>query len=343
MPERADPPVEVEPRLEEAAADAFLARNRFDVRALVAKADHRLLAGDHRTAASFYAFAVKSAARASEASPEARHAEEMRDWLGERFRQHILAGLESSGFPEKTWPERFRTALRIMFGERQRDLVCERFPQLPQLFFYPGLPYIDFADPAALPWRKELEARFAGMREEAVALLRDAQGFAPYVARTSDRPHGDVHGLLENPDWSSLYLWSNGGPVRENVARCRRTFDAVTEHAPLCHVGRRAPAVLLSLLKPGAHIPPHNGMLNVRYICHLPLVVPQGCSLRVGERVVEWKEGKLLAFDDTVEHEARNESDRDRLVLIFDIWNPNLTAEEQTLVRTMLEIVDHYR
>ena len=31
--------------------------------------------------------------------------------------------------------------------------------------------------------------------------------------------------------------------------------------------------VLFSVLKPGVRIPPHNGFLNSRLICHLPLIV----------------------------------------------------------------------
>ncbi len=266
----------------------------------------------------------------------------MRDWLAERFRHHILSGLEAVGFPSEGWPPRFRAALEIMFGDRQRELVFEQFPQLPNIFFYPKLPYVDFADPALFPWRGGLEARFRELRDEASALLVDTVDFSPYVGRTTDRPQGDVHGLLENPDWSSLYLWTNGGAVEENVKRCPKTYQAVTEHVPLCRIGRMAPAVLYSLLKPGAHIPPHTGMLNIRYICHLPLIVPPNCSLRVGERTVEWQEGKLLAFDDTVEHEARNGSGEDRLVLIFDVWNPHLSEEEKLVIRRMLEIVDDY-
>ena len=138
-------------------------------------------------------------------------------------------------------------------------------------------------------------------------------------------------------------MWTNGGPVEENVARCPRMFEAVTGLVPLCRIGSKAPAILLSLLKPGAHIPPHTGMLNIRYICHLPLIVPPDCTLRVGQRTTQWQEGRIVAFDDTVEHEAWNRSDRDRLVLIFDVWNPDLAEDERRIVARMLEIVDSYR
>ncbi len=331
------------PEISEAEAEQRLTQNRFDVPALVAKADHRFLAGDHRTAASFYAFAARCAAQQDPNEGAAERARAMRGWLADHFQHHILESLKSAGFPRSDWPPRFSKALAIMFGERQRDLVFEQFPQMPNIFFYPDLAYVDFADPSLFPWRSGLEARFRELRDEASALLADTADFSPYVSRTADRPQGDVHGLLENPDWSSLYLWNNGGPVQQNVARCPRTYEAVREHVPLCSIGRLAPAVLFSLLKPGARIPPHTGMLNVRYICHLPLIVPPNCSLRVGTRTTSWQEGKLLAFDDTVEHEAKNGSDRDRLVLIFDVWNPQLGEEEKLVIRRMLEIVDDYR
>ncbi|MFL6722184.1 MAG: aspartyl/asparaginyl beta-hydroxylase domain-containing protein, partial [Sphingomonas sp.] len=193
------------------------------------------------------------------------------------------------------------------------------------------------------PWRTDLERRFDELRDEAAMLLADTADFSPYVSRKTDRPQGDVHGMLENSDWSSLYLWRDGAPVEEHVERCPKTFEALVEHVPLCRIGRMAPAVLFSLLKPGAHIPPHTGMVNIRYICHLPLIVPEGCSLRVGGRVGGWQEGKMLVFDDTVEHEARNASPENRLVLIFDVWNPDLSEAEKLAVRAMLEIVADYR
>ena len=329
------------PGLAEEAADRILAQNRFDLTALLAKADHRFLAGDHRSAAAFYAFAARNFDPRE--APEARRATDMRDWLAERFRHHIVAGIEAAGFASADWPERFRQGLEIMFGDRERDLVTERYPQLPNIFFYPGLPYVDFADVEQFPWRTELEARFPQLREEASALLADTADFSPYVGRTTERPQGDVHGLLESRDWTSLYLRNGGQPVLANAERCPRTFAAVSEVVPLCTIGQMAPAVLFSLLKPGAHIPPHTGMLNVRYICHLPLIVPPDCSFRVGERTVAWQEGKLLAFDDTVEHEARNAGSEDRLVLIFDVWNPHLSEDEKLIVRAMLELVEQYR
>jgi aspartyl/asparaginyl beta-hydroxylase (cupin superfamily) len=84
-------------------------------------------------------------------------------------------------------------------------------------------------------------------------------------------------------------------------------------------------------------------MLNARLICHLPLIVPPGCGFRVGNEVRQWEEGKLLIFDDTIEHEAWNDSNEDRVVLIFDIWRPELSEAERGAVAAMFEAVDAYR
>jgi len=100
--------------------------------------------------------------------------------------------------------------------------------------------------------------------------------------------------------------------------------------------------VLFSILAPGTHIEPHNGMLNTRLICHLPLIVPPGCRLRVGNHVRAVEAGKPMIFDDSIEHEAWNDSDSPRAVLLFEIWRPELTAAERAALTAMYESVSRY-
>ena len=92
---------------------------------------------------------------------------------------------------------------------------------------------------------------------------------------------------------------------------------------------------MFSLLRPGARITPHTGVHNARLICHLPLIVPPGCGFRVGNEIREWEEGKLIIFDDTIEHEAWNEGTADRVVLIFDVWRPELSDQERREVAAL--------
>ena len=145
--------------------------------------------------------------------------------------------------------------------------------------------------------------------------------------------------MMDNPDWSAFYLWKDGDLVSENAARCPRTMAAV-ENIPLCRVNNRSPSVLYSLLRPGARIPPHSGLINTRLICHLPLIVPRDCAFRVGNDIRTPVEGKAWVFDDTMEHEAWNKSDQSRVILLFEIWRPELTEEERGLVSAMFEAMD---
>jgi len=99
-------------------------------------------------------------------------------------------------------------------------------------------------------------------------------------------------------------------------------------------------AIMLSLLAAGQRIPPHTGMINTRLICHLPLIVPGEGALRVGREARQWVEGQLLVFDDSVEHEAWNNAARDRLMLIFGIWRPEIEPIERAQLRALFAAVD---
>jgi aspartyl/asparaginyl beta-hydroxylase (cupin superfamily) len=83
-------------------------------------------------------------------------------------------------------------------------------------------------------------------------------------------------------------------------------------------------------------------MLNTRLICHIPLIVPEGCRLRVGnhERTVE--ADKALLFDDSIEHEAFNDSEEIRVVLLLEVWNPALSAPERQALTAMFGAIGLY-
>jgi beta-hydroxylase len=79
-----------------------------------------------------------------------------------------------------------------------------------------------------------------------------------------------------------------------------------------------------SRLAPHTHVKPHAGWAASVYRMHLPLVVPPGCRLRVAAETRTWQEGRCLIFDDTVEHEAWNDSDLSRGVLLLDFLRPGV-------------------
>src|SRR5262249_19630146 len=139
----------------------------------------------------------------------------------------------------------------------------------------------------------------------------------------------------------AYFLINQGVEQPSHMARCPLTMQAL-KNAPLCHVGSRAPTVFFSILDAATHIPPHSGVTNTRVTVHLPLIVPADCGFRVGNETREWVPGKAWVFDDTIEHEAWNRSDAPRAILIFDIWNPFLSAAERDAVRAATEVVGNY-
>lgn len=132
-------------------------------------------------------------------------------------------------------------------------------------------------------------------------------------------------GLTDQGRWSVLYFYSGGRPVEETVRACPRTAELLDSIPGAGEAGHS----YLSVLRGGTHIKRHFGPINTRLRCHLPLIVPEGPRIRIGEEMQKWREGEFLVFDDSFDHEVWNDSDQERIVLIMDFWHPDLTAAER--------------
>src|SRR3954469_3670715 len=106
---------------------------------------------------------------------------------------------------------------------------------------------------------------------------------------------------------------------------------------PQPEVRGASPNAMFSLLAPKTRIPAHTGAANTRLVCHLPLIVPPGCGFRVGATTREWRVGETFVFDDTIEHEAWNDSDELRVVFIVDLWQAAPGAEDRVAIAAMME------
>ncbi len=207
----------------------------------------------------------------------------------------------------------------------------------------PRLPAITFYDDALFPWMRELESRTCAIKTELQEMLASkGEDFVPYIQYRPGDPVNQWDKLNHSRNWSGFHLYANGEPVAEHLAQCPRTAEALAlvdavDIAGLC------PNAMFSALAPGAHIPPHTGETNARLVAHLPLVVPERCSYRVGYDWRQWQEGKCWVFDDTIEHEARNDSDQLRVILMFDVWNPLLSQAEREMATAMTSAMRDWR
>lgn len=310
---------------EERAVDALLALEPRAIRGHIMKADCRHAAGDKSGALTLYSSALRIAAGQqvpNDLLAELNRVEALAAGLSGEFQDRREAALVAQGLTPDKRSARFQRSLNILSGKEQI------YVQEPTVYYFPGLPQIQYYDPASFAWAKGIEAATGAIRAELDALLSvGTDDFVPYIRSDPNRPRLDDNKLLDNRDWSALFLCENGRRFDDVIARCPNTWNAIL-NAPQPHVSN-SPTVMFSLLRGGARITPHTGTHNTRLTCHLPLIVPPDCRFRVGSEVRQWEEGKLLIFDDTIEHEAWNDSTQDRVVLIFDIWRPELTDREK--------------
>jgi aspartyl/asparaginyl beta-hydroxylase (cupin superfamily) len=327
---------------DEAQIDVLLEREPRNIEALVKKGEFREAGKDDRAAAAFYKAALSAAAAAQPLPMSLRPAIE-RAQVGitqceARFEAHVDAALADAGFRPDRRPPRFQESLDLMRGRRSTVLQLQQ----PTSYYFPGLPQRRYYERSELPWASEIEAAAPAILDELKQHVSSGgDGFSPYMVTDPSRPRSEYHGLIDNPDWSTLYIYEKGGRSPTVGQYFPRTLGAV-EKLDLPHITVRAPSILFSRLSAGARIPPHHGVMNARLICHLPLIVPAGCGFRVGGETRQWREGELLVFDDTVEHEAWNEGTSDRIILIFDVWRPEISADERRAITALFECVDNY-
>ena len=172
-------------------------------------------------------------------------------------------------------------------------------------------------------------------------LATDQDGMVPYISYEDGLPLNQWKELNHSRRWGAYFLWNEGRREEAHLERCPRTAAALRE-LPQVDVPGRGPTAFFSVLDARTTIPPHTGVTNTRLTVHLPLVVPEGCRFRVGGEMRGWRVGSGWVFDDTIEHEAWNDSNMPRAILIFDVWNPQLTPLERELVREATVVLAEY-
>jgi aspartyl/asparaginyl beta-hydroxylase (cupin superfamily) len=315
---------------EREAIDSALDVDPHFVPALLAKADWMERFGTTAAAAATYQNALKISPAEqdwpADFRPRLQYASDYVKRYTLALHEHLQSRLASNiGALSPGLAERWREAASIRAG------LSQPYASIANQLHIPRLPAIPFFERSHFPFLDTLEAKTDVIRAELEAALgSDREQFKPYIAYQPGDPVAQWSELNHSDRWSAYHLWRNGRPVTKNLERCPETARAL-EAIALADIDGLCPNVFFSALQPHTHIPPHNGESNARLIAHLPLIVPQGCRFRVGFEQREWEVGKVMIFDDTLEHEAVNDSDALRVVLIFDLWNPLLSVEERDL------------
>jgi beta-hydroxylase len=197
----------------------------------------------------------------------------------------------------KEWMLTFRKIISILLSRSsaQRQLsakvAASEAPPIPvvQRTFY---------QTSEFAFAERLEANWLKIRQELEAL--QGEHFVDWSER-----------YLYKEGWSTFGLYAFGIRIEKNCSLCPETTKLVEQIPNLVTAG-------FSSLAAGTHIAPHTGYPDGVLRCHLGLVIPENCAIRIGDETRTWQEGKCLIFDDTIDHEAWNNSDRTRVVLLLD-------------------------
>jgi aspartyl/asparaginyl beta-hydroxylase (cupin superfamily) len=325
------------------AIDAALAADPRNFLGLLMKAAVLERQGRTREAGAAYGVALTQTPPADQLDAATRTALELGRKLNaeylvemERFLSDVTAGARAMGKAAES--RRINTFIERLTGRRAV------YQQQPTHFAYPGMPSIEFYERDLFPWLTDLEAATVAIRAELLNLLTEEgpdKAFEPYIEYPDGVPLDQWAELNHSQRWSAFHLFKAGAKLTANCDRCPVTI-ATLAALPQPQAPGRSPASMFSLLQPRTRIPAHTGVSNTRVVVHLPLVIPPGCGFRVGSETREWALGHAWVFDDTIDHEAWNNSPQPRAILIFDVWSPFLSENEREMVVRVMNAMDDF-
>ncbi|KAG7395060.1 Aspartate beta-hydroxylase domain-containing protein 2 [Phytophthora boehmeriae] len=206
----------------------------------------------------------------------------------------------------------------------------------PTLFCFPGLESAPWHDASKFEWTKHLEANRETITNEFLALQRSREE-ATQSKETSDYKVYDKEHQLHQGQWDWLSYVTQGRRQADFAVQCPKTVE-ILESIPGFMAGLPFAYAFFSILKPESSIKAHSAPCNIRLRCHFPLIVPEGCGIRVGDETRQWEEGKALVLDDAFDHEVwHNGKKGDRVLLLFDFWHPDLIPEEREAITEMFK------
>lgn len=190
---------------------------------------------------------------------------------------------------------------------------------------------IAYQDPSITRAVEHLQAHWTAIRDE-------YQAKAPSIK--SDYEIDTEHTLHQGTwDWHS---YMTKGKLRgEFASHFPKTFGILQtlREEQLLFEGTPFGYSFFSTLHAQSKIAAHYAPMNFRVRLHLPLIVPSDatnadsshppCAIRVGNATRPWNPGQALVLDDVFEHEAWNETDQERVVLLVDLWHPDVTPAER--------------
>ncbi|WP_392481073.1 aspartyl/asparaginyl beta-hydroxylase domain-containing protein [Nostoc sp. C110] len=225
---------------------------------------------------------------------------------------------------------RFESALKFYITLSQESTA--NYAQKMSTFLYPGIthkPWYEAHEYNILTFvQNQLQQQFNDIESEWLAYFLSGCNI---VSRFNAN---NLFTSLKEDDWKAYLLWEKGNFTQIGLSHFPKTVDILSKLEPFLYpVGH----IEFYVMKPGVVLPPHTDNINTSLTCHLAIVIPEDCGIKVGGKTQGWIKGQTLFFDDSFEHEAWNKSQEERVVLSLDLYHPELTKIEKTLLQFVLK------
>ena len=223
-------------------------------------------------------------------------------------------------------PENLKKTRRALVKKTGKKLVRKIAGFQSRQSTVPDTPKLDNAH---FPFLKEFTDSWETIREEAQAVLAYRDEIPSFHELSPDQ-----YRLSKANNWKTYILYGFGQRMETNTKLTPVTADILS----------RVPNIqtaMFSILAPGYHIPAHKGVTKGNLRSHLGLIIPKDrekCRIRVDDTITAWKEGEIFVFDDTYEHEVWNETDEERVILLFDFDRP-MKFSGRLLNKTFLQVM----
>ena len=214
----------------------------------------------------------------------------------------------STGTP--TWGQRFRQARRKRVKRFGKNLIRGLANFLGSQSLVGDAPVLDMKH---FPFLAEFTGNWEGMRAEVQEILKFREAVPVFQEVSPDQMK-----IAKGPNWRTFILFGFGEKLAKNCKQAPLT-TRLLEAVP------NLQTAWFSILGPGYHIPAHRGVSKGILRAHLGLIIPKNadqCRMRVGDTINVWRPGEIFVFDDTYEHEVWNDTDEERVILLFDFDRP---------------------
>jgi aspartyl/asparaginyl beta-hydroxylase (cupin superfamily) len=209
-----------------------------------------------------------------------------------------------------TFIQRFRKARRKRIKRWGKNFIRGMAAFLGRQSLVGDAPVLD---KSLFPYLKPLEDNWQVIRAELDEILKHREAVPLFHELSQDQKK-----ISKGPNWRTFILYGFGERSEKNCARAPETARLLAQVPNI-------QTAWFSILSPRFHIPAHRGVTKGIVRCHLGLIVPKdakNCTIRIDDQIVQWKEGEAFVFDDTYDHEVHNNTEDDRVVLLFDFDRP---------------------